>query len=142
MYLTSHKFLLRRNIFILIASFAMVVGAKTHTHADFRGEYGYTVVFAFSESTGKYGWGFDYNFNTAANTAVRGCGAFDARVVCYKKDGFLCLCWSGGKFAFGHNTTRAQNAVSLARESFERVHGHLPERYECRSSDGHFVAVE
>ena len=115
--------------------FAPLVG-----FAEFYGEKGYTVVFAFSESTSRYGWGWNSDPDAAARTALQNCGP-GAKVVCYKNDGYLCLVWDGAKFAFGHDTDRPQNAVGHAEESFENIHGGRPTRYECRSSDGNFIPV-
>jgi len=108
--------------------------------AEFFGDKGYTVVFAFSESTSRYGWGFNVDPDAAARTALQNCGP-GAQVVCYKKDGYLCLVWDGSKFAFGHDTDRPQNAVGHAEESFENIHGGKPTEYQCRSSDGNFIPV-
>lgn len=128
------------SLFIALVAFAY--STPVTSRAEFFGKMGYTVVFAFSESTSQYGWGWNANPDFAAQTALQGCNAFDARVVCYKKDGYLCLCWNGSKFAFGHNTDRAQNAVTAARESFQSIHGGLPSNYECRSSDGDSIFVQ
>jgi len=108
--------------------------------AEFYGKKGYTVVFAFSESTSRYGWGFNRDVNAAAQTALQNCGG-GAKVVCYKNDGYLCLVWDGSKFAFGHDDDSAQNAVGHAEESFANIHGGKPSSYQCRSSDGDFIPV-
>jgi len=108
--------------------------------AGFDGKMGYTVAFAFSKASESYGWGFNYDPDAAATAAITNCG-LGAKLVCFKCDGYLCLVWDGPKFAYGHDTERAQNAVRHAEESFEKLHGGKPKKYQCRSSDGNFIPV-
>ena len=108
--------------------------------AEFIGKKGYTVVFAFSESSGRYGWGFHTDPDQAGVTALQNCGPGGV-VVCHRRDGYLCLVWDGSKFAFGHDDDRAQTAVGHAEESFQNLHGGSPTMYQCRSSDGEFIPV-
>jgi hypothetical protein len=110
------------------------------SYAEFYGKKGYTVVFAFSESTARYGWGYNRDPDAAAATALENCGV-GAKVACYRTDGYLCLVWDGSKYAFGHDDDSAQSALGHAMESFENLHGGRPTNFKVRSSDGEFIQV-
>jgi len=126
---------------LILLTVFVTAGFSAVAKGEFFGKKGYTVVFAFSESTERYGWGFNTVPDVAAAAALQNCGA-GARVVAFKTDGYLCLVWDGSKYAFGHDTDRAQNAVGHAEESFQNIHGGRPTQYQCRSSDGDFISVK
>lgn len=71
----------------------------------------YAVV-AYSPSTGKIGWAWNYRvYNTAARVALKNCGERDARVVNWARFGWLVLVVSEDK-SYGTATSYGKGATA------------------------------
>lgn len=122
----------------LFLTVILLFSANKEVAQAFDGEFGFTAVFAFSQQSGKHGWGFNLNPMAAAQRAVAECGP-GAEVVAYQKDGYLALVWDGKAFAYGHAQDSAQEAYDHAVASFQDIHSREPRNKKVVSSDGRII---
>jgi hypothetical protein len=76
-----------------------------------RGNTEHYAAIAYSESTGEYGYAFDYGtLGAAQRMALTRCGAADARLVGWAKNGWYCALAVGadGSYGYGSGPTAAR----------------------------------
>ncbi len=106
--------------------------------------WGRVAAIAYSPATGQYGYAYNYRSKSEAEkTALADCGADDARIVCWVKDGFCALAlgddkawWGvGWQYGSGAGTEEAKKAA-LENCQSKTTGAHI---VLVLSSDGQFV---